>query len=84
MPALQEELSEEKLRELEDRIPEMAAQATRAAYERAKRSGQTIVVSKAGFIVAENSDGTERVLSTAKRKHRVKAGVPFQLGMKRS
>ena len=84
MPALQEDLSEEKIRELEDRIPEMAAQATRAAYERAKRAGQTVVVSKAGFIVAEYSDGTERVLSPSQPKHKVKAGVPFQLGVKLS
>ena len=75
-------MSEEKIRELEDRIPKMAAQATRAAYARAKRSGQTVVVSKAGFIVAEYSDGTERALYPSKPKRKVEAGVPVCLEMK--
>ncbi|MBA6421264.1 MULTISPECIES: hypothetical protein [Pseudomonas] len=76
-------LSDEATRELEEQFPALAALATNAAYERAKRSGQTIVLSKNGFIVAELPDGTEQILSQAQPRHKVTPGVRFAIGAKR-
>lgn len=72
-------LSEEAIQDLEAEIPALAAIATRMAYEKAKRSGQTVVLSKGGFIVAEHPDGTERILATCKPMRKVTAGVPFTI-----
>lgn len=72
-------LSEATIQELEDQIPGQAALATRLAYETAKRSGQTVVLSKGGFIVAEYPDGTELKLAPAKPKRKVRAGVSIDL-----
>lgn len=82
MAALHEDMSEEEIRELESHIPEMAVKATRLAYEHAKRSSMTVVVAKAGFIVAEHHDGSESVLCPAMPRRKVRAGVPILLGMK--
>jgi hypothetical protein len=72
-------LSEATIQELEDQIPGQAALATRLAYETAKRSGQTVVVSKGGFIVAEYTDGSEQRLASAKPRRKVRAGVSIDL-----
>jgi len=72
-------LSEAAIQELEDQIPGQAALATRLAYETAKRSGLTVVLSKGGFIVAEYPDGTEQRLASTKPKRRVRAGVSIDL-----
>ncbi|SDR80096.1 hypothetical protein SAMN05216271_0432 [Halopseudomonas sabulinigri] len=77
-------LSDETIRELEEQFPALAALATNAAYERAKRSGQTVVLSKNGFIVAELPDGTEQILSQAQPRHKVTPGVQFKIASKRS
>lgn len=73
-------LSEEATRELEEQIPLKASMATRQAYQRAKSSGQTVVVSRAGLIVAELADGTEQILGLSKPRRKVKAGVAHVLG----
>ncbi|MGY8820867.1 MAG: hypothetical protein ACKVLM_15865 [Pseudomonadales bacterium] len=73
-------LSEKATRELEAQIPLMASVATRQAYERAKSTGQTVVVSRNGFIVAELADGSEQILGVSQPRRKVKAGVPYKLG----
>jgi len=73
-------LSERVIRELEDQIPEKASLATGQAYAKAKASGQTVLLSKDGYIVAERADGTEQVLYESKPRRKVKAGVSFKLG----
>jgi len=77
--AINQDIDEEKTQGLEAHIPEMAARATRRAYETAKRSGLTVVLSKGGFIVAEYPDGTELKLAPAKPKRKVRAGVIIDL-----
>ncbi|WP_259364919.1 hypothetical protein [Pseudomonas sp. 5Ae-yellow] len=74
-----QDMAEEAIRRLEEKIPEMAAAATRSAYEKAKQAGQTVVISKGGFIVEERADGTELILAIAKPRRKVVAGVSFQL-----
>ncbi|MCQ4317826.1 hypothetical protein EA797_20635 [Stutzerimonas zhaodongensis] len=73
-------LSEKATRELEAQIPLMASIATRQAYERAKSTGQTVVVSRNGFIVAELADGSEHILGVSLPRRKVKVGIPFKLG----
>lgn len=73
-------LSEEAIRALEAEIPGLVTIATKMAYQKAKRSGQTVVLSKGGFIVAEHPDGTERILATCKPMRKVPAGVLFKIG----
>ncbi|MCY1441244.1 hypothetical protein D9M71_575510 [compost metagenome] len=73
-------LSEKDIRELEAQIPPMASLATKLAYERAKSSGKTVVLSKDGLIVAEFADGTEQIVCTSKPRRKVKAGVVFKVG----
>lgn len=75
-----EEEFELAISELEAQIPELAALATSMAYEKAKQSGQIVVVSKNGFIIAEHPDGTEVVLATCKPLRKVKAHMPFVIG----
>ena len=78
--ATTKKLSEEAIQELEAQIPALAAMATRMAYDRAKQTGNTLVVSKGGLIVAEYPDGTERTIAVCKPKRKVTAGVPFTIG----
>lgn len=73
-------LSEKVIRELEAKIPSMASLATKLAYERAKSSSKTVVLSKDGFIVAEFADGTEQIVCPSKPRRKVKAGVVFKVG----
>jgi len=73
-------LSEEATRELEDQIPFKASMATKQTYQRARSSGQTVVVSRNGMIIAELPDGTQRVLGLSKPRRKVKAGVTHLLG----
>ncbi|MCQ4260593.1 hypothetical protein [Stutzerimonas stutzeri] len=73
-------LSEKATRELEAQIPLMASIATRQAYQRAKSTGQTVVVSRNGFIVAELADGSEQILGVSQPRRKVKAGVAHKLG----
>jgi|TARA_Y100001951_G_C11197999_1_gene215429 apolipoprotein N-acyltransferase len=54
--------------------------ATRQAYQRAKSSGQTVVVSRDGMIIAELADRTERILGLCKPRRKVKAGIAHLLG----
>ncbi|KPW21065.1 Uncharacterized protein ALO83_04793 [Pseudomonas cannabina pv. alisalensis] len=72
-------LSEEAIQELEAQIPAKASLATRMAYEKAKSSGQTVLLSKGGFIVAECADGTEKVVCTVAPRRKVTAGS-FRIG----
>ncbi|KTB59243.1 hypothetical protein [Pseudomonas syringae] len=67
-------LSEEAIQELEAQIPAKASLATRLAYEKAKSAGQTVLLSKGGFIVAECADGTERVVCASKPRRKVTTG----------
>ena len=73
-------LSEKATRKLEAQIPLMALISTRQAYQRAKSTGQTVVVSRSGFIVAELADGSEQILGAWQPRRKVKVGVPFKLG----
>jgi len=77
--AINQDIDEQKTQGLEAQLLEMAARATRQAYEAAKRSGLTVVLSKGGFIVAEYPDGTELKLAPAKPKRKVRAGVSIDL-----
>ncbi|MBI6796761.1 hypothetical protein [Pseudomonas syringae] len=72
-------LSEEAIQELEAQIPAKASIATRMAYEKAKSSGQTVLLSKGGFIVAECADGTEKVVCASKPRRKVTTGS-FRIG----
>lgn len=76
-------LPEKAIEELEAQFPALAALATHSAYERAKRSGQTVVLSKNGFIFAELPDGTEQILRPAQPRGQVTAGVRLAIGANR-
>ncbi|WP_447745663.1 hypothetical protein [Pseudomonas nicosulfuronedens] len=73
-------LSEKDTRALEAKIPEKASLATKQAYQKAKSSGKTVLRSKDGFIVAEQPDGTERIVSPSKPRRKVTAGVSMKIG----
>ncbi|AKF44750.1 hypothetical protein ABNM12_01900 [Pseudomonas syringae] len=80
MPRSSEDvLSEEAIQELEAQIPAKASLATRMAYEKAKSSGQTVLLSKGGFIVAECADGTEEVVCASTPRRKVATGS-FRIG----
>lgn len=48
--------------EVDEWLAERASMATNMAYMRAKKLSCAVVVSKAGYIVEEHPDGSERIL----------------------
>lgn len=58
-------------------LAERASMATNMAYMRAKKLSCAVVVSKAGYIVEEHPDGSERILGVSARR-KVVAGVPLK------
>tara|TARA_R110000796_G_scaffold248850_1_gene376000 strand:+ start:2347 stop:2613 length:267 start_codon:yes stop_codon:yes gene_type:complete len=79
MEGIEQVLSENAIKELEDQIPARAAAATRLAYENAKKCGYTVVLEKNGYVVAEYPNGTEQILFAAKPRRKVVTGVWFQI-----
>nr|WP_288453317.1 hypothetical protein [uncultured Pseudomonas sp.] len=78
--AVKKALSEKATQDLEAQIPEKASLATKHAYEKAKASGLTVLLSRDGFIIAERADGTEQIVRASKPRRKVKAGVALKLG----
>jgi hypothetical protein len=67
-------LSETAVRNLEDRIPELAASATVQAYYRALSSGLTVYCVQGNNIVESNAEGTVRIVAPAKPRTKVTLG----------
>lgn len=63
--------------EADEWLAERASMATNVAYLRAKNLSCVVVVSKAGYIVEEHPDGSERILGVSTRR-KVVAGVPLK------
>lgn len=72
-------LSIEEIDPLEGLIPQLAADATHAAYLRAVAAGYTLVVARGGSLVRIDPDGSETPLRALRGKHNVKVGDVFPL-----
>ncbi|MEH6672391.1 hypothetical protein [Halopseudomonas sp.] len=70
--------SEEVDLEADEWLAERASMATNMAYRRAKKLSCTVVVSKGGYIVEEQPDGSEKILGVSTRR-KVVAGVPISI-----
>lgn len=73
------ELSIEEIDYFEGLIPQLAADATHAAYLRAVAAGYTLVIAKDGLLVRSDPDGSETPLRALRGKHKVKVGHVFPL-----
>lgn len=73
------ELSIEEIDYLEGLIPQLAADATNAAYLRAVAAGYTLIMARGGSLVRIGPDGSETPLRALRGKHKVEAGHVFPL-----
>lgn len=67
-------LNEEKMREIDDRIPELARRAVAEAVERAKKSRQSVVVTVGRQIVRVYPSGTQEIIKELPAKVPVRPG----------
>lgn len=67
-------MSEEQLRQVEERIPELGRQAVARAVARAKASGHSVTVGIGDEVVQIRPDGTRQVLKKLPPKVAVERG----------
>lgn len=69
-------VKEIKIRRAESRIPQLAEEAMKTAYQRALASGSKVLIAEAGELKEISSDGTKRTLK------KIAPPVKMQRGMK--
>lgn len=72
-------LTEESMKVLEARIPEMAASAFRQARDQALKSSGKVMRAVNGKLVETHADGTENVLRVIHSPVKVTMGAKFKL-----
>ena len=76
-------ISEASMREAEDRIPELAAQAGRAAHQRAlTQTGSVITKSADGMLVIHRADGDVKIIKALPPSTPVQRGLVLRRIMK--
>ncbi|MCO3670585.1 hypothetical protein FA141_28545 [Pseudomonas aeruginosa] len=72
-------LTEREIRNLEDEIPAVAAEATHAAYLRALAAGRTVMKVQGSHLVETKADGSTIVVGNAKPRREVGVGHAIQV-----
>lgn len=72
-------LTKREIRNLEDEIPAVAADATHAAYLRALAAGHTVMKVQGNYLVETKADGSAIVVGNAKPRRKVSVGHAIQV-----
>ena len=70
---------ERRIKEQERRIPELAKEAGKRAFQQSLSNGNTVLIKKGKKVIAVSPDGSRRVVKETRGRVRIGKGTKYRL-----